>query len=168
MEVILPAILLKKFGLPQATICRIMAKEKRGRQNFSTAFLRAKGTRASRAQTAMPVQVASAAAQTPHPSTARDANSPSAPIRRIREGAAANRMPPTPIPARTIIMQAQVKILCASFSFFFPKAMAMGTAAPTPIKSAREKLIITKGMARLTAAKAVAPKKRPTKTPSKV
>ena len=100
--------------------------------------------------------------------TARDANSPSAPIRRIREGAAANRMPPTPIPARTIIMQAQVKILCASFSSFFPKAMAMGTAAPTPIKSAREKLIITKGMARLTAAKAVAPKKRPTKTPSKV
>ena len=44
--------------------------------------------------------------------------------------------------------------------------MAMGTEAPTPIRSAREKLITTKGMARLTAAKAVDPKNWPTKTPS--
>ena len=44
--------------------------------------------------------------------------------------------------------------------------MDMGTAEPTPIRSASEKLIITNGMARLTAAKAVSPRKRPTKTPS--
>jgi hypothetical protein len=46
--------------------------------------------------------------------------------------------------------------------------MDMGTAAPTPIRSAREKLIMTKGIARLTAAKAVEPRKCPTKTPSTV
>ena len=46
--------------------------------------------------------------------------------------------------------------------------MEMGTADPTPIKSASEKLIITKGMARLIAAKAVAPKNWPTNIPSSV
>ena len=46
--------------------------------------------------------------------------------------------------------------------------MDMGTAEPTPIKSASEKLIMTNGMARLSAAKAVSPRKRPTKTPSSV
>ena len=221
MEVILPAMLFKKFGLPQATIWRIMAKENRGRQNLSTAFPRTKDSRAKSAQSAIPEQVANAAAQTPHPNTprnrnsntplrtdikrlrnmlpriiplilrklsiaktmvvngeqraytriyctARDANSPSAPIRRINRGAAANRTPPTATPARTISRQAQVKMLWASFSFFFPRAMAMGTADPTPIRSAREKLMMTKGMARFTAAKAVAPKNRPTKTPSSV
>ena len=45
--------------------------------------------------------------------------------------------------------------------------MEMGTEDPTPTRSAREKLMITKGMARLRAAKAVASRKLPTKTPSR-
>ena len=64
MEVILPAMLFKKFGLPQATIWRIMAKENRGRQNLSTAFPRTKDSRAKSAQSAIPEQVANAAAST--------------------------------------------------------------------------------------------------------
>ena len=36
--------------------------------------------------------------------------------------------------------------------------MDIGTAEPTPMRSAREKFIITKGIARFIAAKAVSPK----------
>ena len=43
----------------------------------------------------------------------------------------------------------------------------MGTEEPTPIRSASEKLMITKGMARFSAAKAVSPRIRPTKIPSR-
>ena len=100
--------------------------------------------------------------------TAKSANSPSAPIRRISSGAAANRMPPITTPAPTIIRQAQVKMLFASCSSFRPRQMEIGTAEPTPIRSASEKLMMTNGMARLSAAKAVAPRNCPTKTPSSV
>ena len=72
----------------------------------------------------------------------------------------------TPVP--TIIRQAQVKILLASSPSPLPSRTEMGTADPTPMRSAREKLMMTKGMARLTAAKAVAPRNCPTKTPSTV
>ena len=46
--------------------------------------------------------------------------------------------------------------------------MEIGTDEPTPIRSAREKLMMTKGMARLTAANAVAPRYCPTNIPSMV
>ena len=46
------------------------------------------------------------------------------------------------------------------------KEMEIGTVDPTPIKSAKEKLIITKGNAKFNAAKAVSPKIRPTNNPS--
>ena len=72
------------------------------------------------------------------------------------------------MPARKIMMQAQVNMLWASFSFFRPRFMDMGTEAPTPIRSAREKLMITKGIARFTAAKAVEPRNCPTNIPSMV
>ena len=42
----------------------------------------------------------------------------------------------------------------------------MGTAEPSPIRSAREKFITTKGKAKLSAANAVSPKMRPTNIPS--
>ena len=100
--------------------------------------------------------------------TAMAAKSPSAPIRRISSGAAAYRMPPTAAPAPTIITQAQEKMLLASSSCFRPKLMEMGTEEPTPIRSARAKLMITKGMARFSAAKAVSPRNCPTKMPSTV
>ena len=101
-------------------------------------------------------------------SIASPANSPSAPIRRIRSGASRNKMPPIRIPAAKIRIQAHVKILFASFSFPAPRAIEIGTAEPTPIRSAREKLMTTKGMARLMAANAVAPRNCPTNTPSMV
>ena len=44
--------------------------------------------------------------------------------------------------------------------------MEMGTALPRPIKSARAKLMMTRGMARLNPAKAVSPKMRLMKMPS--
>ena len=75
MDVTLPAMLFKKFGLPQATICRIIRPEKRGRQNRSSAFLRKNGIKAMTAQTIMPAQVARAAPQIPQPKTPRNRNS---------------------------------------------------------------------------------------------
>ena len=72
------------------------------------------------------------------------------------------------MPAITIIRQAHVKILLASFSRFCPSFTEIGTEEPTPIKSARAKLMMTKGMARFNAAKAVVPRKRPTNTPSTI
>ena len=58
-------------------------------------------------------------------------------------------------------------MLLASFSSRRPRAMEMGTAAPTPIRSARAKLMMTKGMARFRAAKEVLPRNCPTNRPSK-
>ncbi len=58
-----------------------------------------------------------------------------------------------------IILEKKVGILQA-------KEMDIGTVDPTPIKSAKEKLIITKGNAKFNAAKAVSPKIRPTNNPS--
>lgn len=78
MEVIRPATLFKKLGLPQATICRTIFQENRGLRNRSTAFPRRKGISASSAQTNIPEQVAKAAAQTPQPSTAKKRNSSTA------------------------------------------------------------------------------------------
>ena len=75
IEVILPAILFKKFGLPQATICRIILPVKAGRQNRSSALPRKKGTKAITAQISMPEHVASAAAQIPQRKTLRNRNS---------------------------------------------------------------------------------------------
>ena len=75
IEVILPAMLFRKFGLPQAKICLTIRKLKRGRHSLSWSFPRAKGTKAKRAARAMPVQVARAAAQIPQPKTYRKRNS---------------------------------------------------------------------------------------------
>ena len=100
--------------------------------------------------------------------TARAANSPSAPIRRISAGAAAYSTPPITAPAATIIRQAHVKMLLACMPCFLPRHTEMGTAEPTPIRSAKEKLITTNGMARFSAANAVVPRNWPTNTPSTV
>ena len=60
-----PAMLLRKFGLPQATIWRIIWPRKRGRVKRSSIFPRAKGTKAITAQMAMPSAEPSAAPQIP-------------------------------------------------------------------------------------------------------
>ena len=75
MEVILPAILFKKFGVPQEMICLIILLLKRGLQNRRMAFLRKKGINAMTAQMNIPEQVAKAAAQMPHFSMPRKKNS---------------------------------------------------------------------------------------------
>ena len=100
--------------------------------------------------------------------TAWDANSPSAPISAIRRGAAKNSSPPIARPARKIRTIARENILFASSPLPSPSAIDIGTEEPTPMRSAREKFMITKGIARLMAANAVLPRKRPTKTPSSV
>ena len=83
-------------------------------------------------------------------------------------GAAAYSAAPTSTPAPTIIRQAQVKMLFASAPCRLPRQTEIGTADPTPIRSASAKLMMTNGMARLSAAKAVSLRKCPTKTPSSV
>ena len=60
IEVILPAILFKKFGLPQDIICRIIFALKRGRQKRKRVFFRKNGIKAMKAQTSIPEHVASA------------------------------------------------------------------------------------------------------------
>ena len=65
-------MLLRKFGLPQETICLIVASSKRGLVKRSRARPRRKGTKAISAHTAMPRHVASAAPQIPNPSTPRN------------------------------------------------------------------------------------------------
>ena len=75
MEVIRPEILLRKLGLPQATICRTMPAVNRGRQNFSWSFPRAKGNRAMATQATIPREEARAAAQIPRSSTTSRVNS---------------------------------------------------------------------------------------------
>lgn len=67
-------------------------------------------------------------------------------------------MAPIKMPVATIMVQAQENMLFASSSSLRPKWMEMGTEEPTPIRSAREKLMMTKGIARFNAAKAVSPK----------
>lgn len=98
--------------------------------------------------------------------TAWAAKSPSAPIMAMRAGAARYSTAPMAAPVPTMSRQAQVKMLLASWSSLRPRAMEMGTAEPTPIRSAREKLMMTKGMARFRAAKAVLPTNCPTNRPS--
>ena len=71
-------MLLRKFGLPQATIWRIMAMLKRGRVKRSSALPRRNGMNATTAHTAMPRQVASAAPQMPKRNTPRNRNSSAA------------------------------------------------------------------------------------------
>ena len=78
MLVMRPAMLFRKFGLPQDTICLIMAGEKRGRVKRSSVFLRRNGTKAISTQTSIPVHVASAAPQMPKSSTPRKMNSSTA------------------------------------------------------------------------------------------
>ena len=75
---------------------------------------------------------------------------------------------PVAAPEAKISTQAQVKMLSASRFSPLPRSTAMGTEEPTPMRSARAKLMMTKGMARLSAAKAVSPRNCPTKTPSSV
>lgn len=55
----------------------------------------------------------------------------------------------------------------ASCSSFLPRLMEIGTEEPTPIRSASAKLMMTKGIARFSAAKGVSPKNCPTKMPSR-
>ena len=93
-------------------------------------------------------------------------NSPSAPIIRASGSAAKNMMLPISTAARKIIMTAQEKTLFAVSWSPFPSAMDIGAEAPTPIRSAREKLIITSGMAILMAAKALSPRVWPMNMPS--
>ena len=97
---------------------------------------------------------------------ASSASSPSAPMSSISRGAEQKRAAPTSAPAPTIIRQAQVKMLLAAASSFWPSRTEMGTAEPTPMRSARAKLMMTKGMARLMAAKAASPSTCPTRMPS--
>ena len=56
-------------------------------------------------------------------------------------------------------------MLQASLFRFCPRLMEIGTEEPTPIRSDSAKLMMTKGIARLTAAKAVEPKKLPDEDP---
>ena len=67
---------------------------------------------------------------------------------------------------KIVSQHAHVNILLASAYSFLPKEWDMRTEEPTPIRSATAKLMITNGMARLTAAKAVSPKNCPTIIPS--
>ena len=99
---------------------------------------------------------------------AKSSNSPSAPISDISAGASAYSSAPTAAPATIIIITAQVKMLSASRFSPRPRLTDTGTDEPTPMRSARAKLIITNGIARLSAAKAVSPRYWPTKTPSRI
>ncbi len=82
--------------------------------------------------------------------------------------AAKNMIVPIITDAIRIKIIEQEKILFAVFSSFFPRAMEIGTDAPTPTRSAIEKLIITIGIAILTAANATSPNFCPIKIPSKM
>lgn len=98
--------------------------------------------------------------------TASAAVSPSAPIIPINSGAQANITAPVAAPVTTIMRTEQVKMLFASSSRFLPRLTEMGTADPTPIRSASAKLMMTNGKARLSAANDVSPNIFPTKNPS--
>ena len=65
------------------------------------------------------------------------AKSPWAPISWMSRGAAANSAPPTTAPVAMMSRQLQVKMLLASLPCFLPRHTEIGTAEPTPIKSAR-------------------------------
>ena len=89
---------------------------------------------------------------------ASSANSPSAPISWIKNGAVTNKIAPIIAPEATIMIHEQVKMLFAFSSSFLPRQIDIGTEEPTPIRSANAKFMITKGIARLRAANAVSPK----------
>lgn len=78
----------------------------------------------------------------------------------------ANRTTPSAAPDATMAMHAQVNMLLAVASSLRPRLCEMSTDEPTPIRSAIEKLMMTNGIARLTAAKAVSPRNCPTIMPS--
>ena len=75
---------------------------------------------------------------------------------------------PVTAPVTRIRIVAHVKTLFASARSPRPSATEMGTADPTPMRSASAKFTITNGIARLMAANAVAPTNWPTNTPSSV
>ena len=78
MDVMRPAMLFKKFGLPQETICLITRASNLGLQKRSCIPPRAKEARAMHTHRNMPVQVASAAPQMPQRNTNRNTNSSTA------------------------------------------------------------------------------------------
>ena len=94
--------------------------------------------------------------------TACDANSPSAPIIFMKKGARMYMKSPINIPKNTMRTQESENILSAVSFFPSPRKIEMGTEEPTPIRSAMAKFMITNGIARLTDAKAVAPRNLPT------
>ena len=65
IEVILPAILFKKLGLPQVIICLIILRLNCGLQKCRIANQKKNGKKAAIVQTSIPEQVARAAAQIP-------------------------------------------------------------------------------------------------------
>ena len=75
----------------------------------------------------------------------------------IKAGAIRNIRKPSMADAMRIRMTATEKMLSASFFLPCPRLMEIGTDDPTPIRSATAKLMMTKGIARLIAAKAVLP-----------
>ena len=83
----------------------------------------------------------------------------SAPIRRQSGSAAKNITAPIMTDVMNIIITEQENTLFAVSLSFLPSAIEIGTDAPTPIRSAREKLIITSGIAIFTAANAPSPSK---------
>ena len=98
--------------------------------------------------------------------TAYSAKMPSAPIRPISAGAARNSSAPVAVPLIKMLRQEAVKYSLAASSSPWPRAMEIGTELPTPIISLMAKLMMTKGIARLSAANGVSPRMRPTRTPS--
>ena len=78
MEVTRPAMLFRKFGVPQATISRTMESRKRGRQKRNCILPRVKAKKAISAQRIIPEQVPSAAPMMPRSSTNKNKNSKAA------------------------------------------------------------------------------------------
>ena len=90
----------------------------------------------------------------------------SAPIILQRGSAAKNITAPIITAVTNIIMTEHEKTLLAVLCSFLPSAIDIGTDAPTPIRSASEKFIITSGIAIFTAANAPSPSFCPINAPS--
>ena len=75
MEVTRPAMLFRKVGQPQVTICRRVRSSNRGRTKRSRALPRTKGMKDSTTQMNMPSDAPKAAAHSPRSSTPRNTNS---------------------------------------------------------------------------------------------
>ena len=90
--------------------------------------------------------------------TAVSRSSPSAPISRESGSAAKNMILPITMDAINIIITEQVKVLLALLWSSLPSATEIGAEAPTAMRSEIEKLINTRGIAILIAAKALSPK----------